>query len=81
MAVDCHDTEALARFWTQALGYEVIKRWRDGKGVEYIDIGSDGEWRMVFQPVGEGKVVKNRLHLSSPITGGPPTSAVSSNVG
>lgn len=63
MAVDCHDTEALARFWSAALGYEVVKRWQDGKGAEYVDIGSDGQWQMVFQPVGEDKVVKNRLHL------------------
>ncbi|NIH86410.1 VOC family protein [Amycolatopsis granulosa] len=63
VAVDCHDTEALARFWSAALGYEVVKRWQDSKGAEYVDIGSNGQWQLVFQPVGEDKVVKNRLHL------------------
>ncbi|MDQ0378346.1 VOC family protein [Amycolatopsis thermophila] len=63
VAVDCHDTEKQARFWSAALGYEVVKRWRDAKGLEYVDIGTDGQWMIVFQPVGEDKVVKNRLHL------------------
>jgi len=70
VAVDSHDAEKLARFWSRALGYEVVKRWRDAKGLEYVDIGTGDEWMMVFQPVGENKVVKNRLHLDLVPEGG-----------
>ncbi|GAB3578273.1 VOC family protein [Amycolatopsis endophytica] len=70
VAVDCHDTEKLARFWSGVLGYEAIKRWQDSKGLEYVDIGTDDQCMMVFQPVGEDKVVKNRLHLDLVPEGG-----------
>ncbi|AIJ27029.1 MULTISPECIES: VOC family protein [Amycolatopsis methanolica group] len=70
VAVDCHDAEALARFWSRALGYQEVRRWRDDKGVEYVDIGSDDQEMVVFQPVGEDKVVKNRLHLDLVPEGG-----------
>ncbi|UQS21610.1 VOC family protein [Amycolatopsis thermalba] len=70
VAVDCHDAESLARFWSRALGYDEIRRWQDDKGVEYVNIGTDDQCMLVFQPVGEDKVVKNRLHLDlAPVAG------------
>jgi hypothetical protein len=64
VAIDCHDAESLAAFWCEALGYQITKRWTDAKGLEYLEIwGTAGEPMVIFQPVGEDKVVKNRLHL------------------
>ncbi len=59
--MDCHDAEALAAFWREALGCRETKRWQDAKGLEYVQL--QGEPIVLFQPVGEDKVVKNRLHL------------------
>jgi hypothetical protein len=62
--IDCHDAESLAGFWREALGYRSTNRWTDAKGLEYLEIGGpEGEPIVLFQPVGEDKVVKNRLHL------------------
>src|SRR5262245_9311304 len=66
LAVDCRDTAVLTNFWCAALGYEVVKRWTDSRGTEYVEIGRRGkpdEPVVLFQPVPEGKSVKNRLHL------------------
>jgi len=64
IAVDCHDAEALAAFWCDALGYRITKRWRDAEGLEYLNTeGAPGEPMVIFQPVPERKTVKNRLHL------------------
>jgi catechol 2,3-dioxygenase-like lactoylglutathione lyase family enzyme len=63
IAVDCHDTALLTRFWCAALGYEVVKRWTDSRGTEYVEIGHGDEPVLLFQPVPEGKAGKNRLHL------------------
>ncbi|WP_158879477.1 VOC family protein [Amycolatopsis anabasis] len=71
IALDCHDPEPLARFWCAALGYAVVKRWTDAHGVEYLELAADGEPMLLLQPVGEDKVVKNRMHLDlEPRTGG-----------
>ncbi len=76
LAVDCHDPERLAAFWSEVLGFAVIDR-SAGK----IEVGS---WEptveevrdrqmaptLVFVRVPESKIVKNRLHLDvSPIDG------------
>jgi catechol 2,3-dioxygenase-like lactoylglutathione lyase family enzyme len=60
---DCRDAEALARFWCAALDYEIVRRWQDAHGVEYIEIGPDGEARLLFYPVPDRKQAKNRVHL------------------
>ncbi|NKQ58527.1 VOC family protein [Amycolatopsis sp. K13G38] len=72
IAIDCHDADALATFWCGALGYRVTRRWRDVNRVEYVEIeGARGEPMLLFQPVPEGKTVKNRLHLDlAPTEGG-----------
>jgi Glyoxalase-like domain len=74
LTVDANDTTAQAEFWCQVLGYHVVEADED-----YIEIASwepdkDAARRgpvpptIVFQPVPEGKAVKNRLHIDvSPI--------------
>lgn len=57
--VDCHDTLALSRFWAAALGWE-LRQQEPG----WASVGDpDGPQRLGFEPVPEGKSVKNRLHL------------------
>jgi predicted enzyme related to lactoylglutathione lyase len=60
IVVDGHDLPALARFWTQALGWKVLsERERE------IVIGPDenAPVGMCFMPVTDPKAVKNRVHL------------------
>ena len=60
IVVDARDLPALARFWTQALGWEILSERPDE-----IVIGTD-EYGLVgicFMPVTEPKAIKNRLHL------------------
>ena len=74
LAIDCHDTELVAKFWCEVLGYEIIDR--DG---DLIEIGA-APWSpeairttpvaptIVFANVPESKTVKNRGHIDvSPI--------------
>ncbi len=58
LVFDCHDPRALARFWADLFGGEVVDR---GSGWSHVD--PPGFPRLAFQPVPEGKAVKNRLHL------------------
>jgi catechol 2,3-dioxygenase-like lactoylglutathione lyase family enzyme len=60
---DCRDPEAQADFWCAALDYEIVRRWRDARDVEYIEIGGAGESRLLFYPVPDQKQAKNRVHL------------------
>jgi catechol 2,3-dioxygenase-like lactoylglutathione lyase family enzyme len=60
LTIDCADPIRVAAFWCAALGYELVEtdevsaeiRAQDGAG-----------WPLLFLVVGEGKSVKNRLHL------------------
>ncbi len=61
VTIDCHDADALAEFWRQALGSPSPRHWQDGHGLTYVEL--EGETPVLFQPVGEGKQVKNRVHL------------------
>jgi predicted enzyme related to lactoylglutathione lyase len=63
VAFDCHDAEALATFWGEALGSSEFERWNDAHGVAYVELRLDGAAPLLFQPVAEAKVVKNRVHL------------------
>ena len=54
---DCAEPERVARFWSEALGYEL-----QGGGFACGDPAGVGP-RLYFQRVPEGKVVKNRVHL------------------
>jgi len=58
---DCHDPQALALFWSAALGYETVN-WDNFDAA--LSQAADGHLpRLAFIKVPEGKTVKNRLHL------------------
>ncbi|GDY29773.1 VOC family protein [Gandjariella thermophila] len=64
VVVDCRDAESLAAFWCAALDYQVVRRWQDARGKEYVEAATDGRPTLLFHPVPEGKTPgKNRLHL------------------
>ena len=63
IAIDCADPEALGRFWSQALGYDVGES-EDG----YLELVPPGAARPASPTIGlirvpEPKTVKDRLHL------------------
>jgi hypothetical protein len=58
IVVDCREPRALVRFWAGLLGGDPVDRALDWSHVE-----PPGFPRLAFQPVPEGKAVKNRLHL------------------
>jgi predicted enzyme related to lactoylglutathione lyase len=59
IVVDCADPPRLTRFWAAVLGGEPVDRDPDWS---YVD-PPEGQLRLAFQQVPEGKEVKNRLHL------------------
>lgn len=69
VAIDAHDPERLARFWTELLDYKVeYDSAQDPEGdsdereVAIVPQSGDGP-RFLFLEVHDEKVVKNRLHL------------------
>jgi hypothetical protein len=77
VAVDCPSDPAQAKrlrdFWCEALDYRESRHWRDAEGTEYVEITGDGPM-LLFQPVGEDKRTKNRLHLDiAPAEGDQPS--------
>lgn len=60
IVVDAADPAALARFWSEVLGWEPTGRY-DGP-VEIADPGG-GRPSLVFVPVAGPKTAKNRIHL------------------
>jgi predicted enzyme related to lactoylglutathione lyase len=60
IVIDTHDLPGLARFWTQALGWQVLsERERE------IVIGPDvnAPVGICLMPVSDAKTVKNRVHV------------------
>jgi len=60
LTFDCRDPRAVAPFWAEVLGYEVVEL--DDEWADMGDPTGEG-WRILFLVVPEGKSVKNRLHL------------------
>ena len=60
IVIDAHDLPRLARFWTQALGWEVLSEHE-----REIVIGTDenAPVGICFMPTADAKPVKNRVHL------------------
>jgi predicted enzyme related to lactoylglutathione lyase len=60
IVIDAHDLPALTRFWTQALGWQVLSERE-----KEIVIGTDqnAPVGMCFMPVTDAKTVKNRVQL------------------
>jgi hypothetical protein len=61
LGIDCADPAALARFWAEALDYEVQPSDDPGEIVVSPKTGTGTS--LGFFRVPEGKTVKNRLHL------------------
>jgi len=62
---DSADPALVAEFWAQALGWSGRESGERGEAVVYPHEGETvlGPPSLVFQPVPEGKEVKNRVHL------------------
>ena len=60
VVIDSLDPAALARFWVEALGYQIVDESPDE-----VAIAKDEHTypALVFVPVPEPKTVKNRLHI------------------
>lgn len=59
LCVDANDPLHLARFWAEALRWEL-----DGSDDEIVLVPTDGtRFPMLFEPVRDKKVGKNRIHL------------------
>jgi hypothetical protein len=60
LVIDCADPRRVAEFWANVLGYEVLD-----SSDEAVEIGprGGGAPTLVFVPVPERKMVKNRLHI------------------
>jgi hypothetical protein len=60
LTFDCRDPRAIAPFWAEVLGYDIVDlddEWADIRDPQGVG------WRILFLVVPEGKSVKNRLHL------------------
>lgn len=60
LVVDADDPARLARWWAEALGYQIVYEQADE--VE-IRRSPDGLPALIFVPVPQAKTVKNRLHI------------------
>ena len=73
IVIDCRDPQAQARWWAEALDWQVIYDTADEavaipKDIEDAAVDNLDEWMrrgqgLVFVLVPEGKDVKNRLHI------------------
>ena len=59
VVVDCRDPRAQAHWWSAVLGLPVLH----DTGDELCVAAEGREPELTFVPVGEGKSVKNRLHI------------------
>ena len=60
LLVDAHDPARLARWWAEALGYQIITDRPDEVEIRRSPDQSPG---LTFVPVPETKEIKNRLHI------------------
>jgi hypothetical protein len=60
ITVDAHDPGALARWWAEALDWKIFFEGDDQVVITTRDERFPG---MIFLPVADDKVAKNRLHL------------------
>ena len=63
VAVDAADPHALAAFWAAALGADVSELWTDAHGTTYVAVPLSDGTELLFQPVDDERVGKNRAHL------------------
>jgi hypothetical protein len=84
VVVDCADPVRLGAFWRAVLHYGerpppsghdswAAHQAAAGPSDYWIDDPGGARPTILFQPVPEGKVVKNRVHLDVRVSGGPDT--------
>jgi predicted enzyme related to lactoylglutathione lyase len=61
ICIDCADPATLARFWSQALGWEITSEDADEFEIHATDNSQGPD--ILFLKVPEPKTLKNRLHL------------------
>jgi predicted enzyme related to lactoylglutathione lyase len=61
VTIDCAEPAALAKFWSDATGYEIMADY-DGWYVVLAPAGGEG-LRLGLQKVPEERVTKNRVHI------------------
>jgi len=60
LVLDCTDPNALAQFWSEALGYTTL----GGAGNYVVLVDTDGvQPKLLLQAVPEAKAAKNRMHF------------------
>jgi hypothetical protein len=60
LVVDAHDPARLARWWAEALGYQIVHEASDEVEIRQSPDRLPG---LIFVPVPESKQLKNRLHI------------------
>ncbi len=63
IVIDAHDAERLAAFWCQVLGWSRSDDVEPDGAIEITNPGRPDSVTILFEPVPEQKVIKNRLHL------------------
>ncbi|MEU4802740.1 VOC family protein [Actinosynnema sp. NPDC023587] len=76
IVVDCLEPAPLARFWAALLGGVPVDR-----ALGWSHVEPPGWPRISFQPVPEGKSVKNRLHLDIAVDDIPGAAGVAVRLG
>ena len=59
IVVDSQDPERLAAFWCEVLGWQVVDRDQGSVEIQGRAVGPT----LLFEPEGDDRVVKNRIHL------------------
>ena len=71
LGCDAADPQAIAAFWSKALGYVAEPGYDDPDGASIIDPDGIGP-AIGFLLVPEGKTAKNRVHIDIRVAGEPP---------
>lgn len=76
IVLDSRDPKTLVRFWAALLGGDPVDR-----AFDWSHVDPPGFPRLAFQPVPEGKSVKNRLHLDIDVDDIPAATAEAVRLG
>lgn len=64
ITIDCSDHHRLAEFWSQVTGWqEDPDNPNEADDLDSMLVSPDRQLHLLFNPVPEGKSVKNRVHL------------------
>jgi hypothetical protein len=60
LVIDAHDPAALARWWAEVLGHQILF---ESDAEVIVGSAADRYPGIVFVPVSDAKAIKNRLHI------------------